>query len=632
MPGVRTALSRLVDELVLLGVRTGRTLWRLAAPVGGLMLLGWSADQLSILVASEISSTRPWLVVVVLAVGVVLQLAAILAVLRLVAVHLGIPGMLARAALAPTEPDQRDTSPMHLLTTTLVPFLAMYAAFGFVADDAGRMVTLATYREGYGDLLGALNPLRGGRVLAWTVAILVVGFLVRKTLEPWRERSRFPLAVGALQILLEAVLLLFGLLVGFRVVEEIGLWFGGRAYQGWLDAALNWAAGILGVDLPAVLAAALALLTQTIWPLVVDGLTRPLLWLAMAGLVFGTKVLALADLWRVGAPATQVRTRRERLLARLRADTEVATGVRLVVLRGQAFLLGGLDGTVLPAWQSLRLVLRAGWPFLGAFVIAFTVLDLARDGLRALVVQLVGGHDVAFWLRLLPLVDLAPAVLGGGAVWVLLGVAYTRALSIFAAEGDVEPVLVPGSPTVRDAFGANAVEALTAVALAVAVVAAAGSARPWPDHETNTVDVGRTGALQGASVTAGEPRLARAIEVDGVLVPTDLVFVVVPVVIGGPGPDGGHASATLRAGERSYRAWSGFGPPIAPPGFTAGAELLFEVEPADLGPHTAVQVAPVEVVSAYQEWVEIPLGLPDDAAATAEDLTTVRTAPVLAAA
>ena len=54
MPVVLDALSRLWEELALLAVQTGRTLRQLAAPVLGLMLLGWSAYELSLLLASTL--------------------------------------------------------------------------------------------------------------------------------------------------------------------------------------------------------------------------------------------------------------------------------------------------------------------------------------------------------------------------------------------------------------------------------------------------------------------------------------------------------------------------------------------------------------------------------------------------
>lgn len=621
MPVVVGALGSLADELVLLAVQTGRTLRRLAAPALGLMLLGWSANELSILLATEVSARWPLLVVVVLAVGVVLQLATILALLRLAAVHLGIPGMLHRAAIGTEVDDARDTSVVHLLTTTLLPFLGMYAAFGFASAYASRLIKLASERKGLGDLVSALNPVNNSGMMAATVGVLVAGWLFKKLIDPWLARTRHPLLVGAVQVLVEASLLLFGLLVAFRIFEQIALWQSSRVYHAWLEQAADWAGGLVHVDVPAVLTAAWAFLSGTLWPLLFDGLTRPLLWLAMAGLVFGSRVLSLADLWSVGRPAGQVRSRRERMLARLQADTEVATGVRLIALKGQAFLLGGLDGTIIPAWQSLRLVLRAGWPFLGAFVIAFTVVDLAGTAAQLAVFRLVGGHDIGFWLRLLPFIDMIEVVLQMTVVWILLAVAYTRALSIFAGRtaDDVEPVLVSGNPKLRDTVRSGATVAV-AVSIATSLfVVAAGvvDGKLKLGHETNRVALGEPGDLQGARVLAAEPRLARSLTWGGDTVTTQGIFVVLTVAVSSPGPSGASVFATLRSGERSYRTWPGYGPAVAPAGFLVGSQIVFEVDPSDLGPDTVVELEPMEPVQSYQEWVQVPLGFGVDAAATA---------------
>jgi hypothetical protein len=631
---VVSALGLLWDEFALLTAETARTLRRLWAPVLGLMLLGWSANELSVLLATDVSPSWPWLVLVVLAVGMVLQLATILAVLRLTAVHLGLPAMLSRASVGAEVDDARDTSPVHLLTITLLPFLGMYAAFGFVSDYAANLVKLSAYRKGLGNFVTEMNPVENPSVLVWTLGLLAAGYVFGKLIDPWRARTRHPLAVGVLQILVEAVLALLTLLVAFRIYEQVSLWLSDRAYQAWFDQAIGMVGGWVRIDLPVVLTSAWDFVAGTLWPLVFGGLTRPLLWLAMAGLVFGARVLSLADLWRLGEPASGADTRRERMLARLRADTEQARGIRLIALRAQGFFLGGLDGKIIPAWQSLRLVLRAGWPFLGAFVIAFTIVDVAGDQLRRLVIQAIGGHPIHFWLRLLPFIDALKLVLVMGVLWVLLTVAYTRALSIFAERtaDDVEPVLVAGTADVRRAFRSRPVEAVTAIVVATLVVVGLGRLPSSVGHEVVVAPLETRAELQGQQVLVGEPRLARAVTMGSQEITTDRVFVVVPVGVATPGSTRGLVQARLVAGERSYPAWAGAGPPATAPGFSAVAEMLFEVDPADIGPATTVVLEPGEVVQSYQQWVHVPLGFAEGQAASAVASTPVETTPYRAAA
>lgn len=129
-----SALRQMLDEFRLLLGETFRVLGKLAAPVFGLLLIGWSAYTLAGLAASAWACARPWAVLPVMAVCVVVQLACILAVLRLTAVTLGMPQLLARTALHTEVRDDRDTSPAHLMAVTLLPFLGMYAGFGYLSD------------------------------------------------------------------------------------------------------------------------------------------------------------------------------------------------------------------------------------------------------------------------------------------------------------------------------------------------------------------------------------------------------------------------------------------------------------------------------------------------------------------
>jgi hypothetical protein len=372
MIGVRGSLTQLGAELLSLIHHTGRTVARLWVPLLALMLLGWSAQELSILIATEVSGVTAWGVIPVLAVGAVIQLTTIVAVLRLVAVTLGLPRMLTEAADAESVEDDRDTSLVSLVTITLLPFLTMYVAFGYLQNYAARVSVLAGYRKGLGDLLGALNPSANTTTMIAMVTILVAGYLFKKLSDPWRAWTRRPLILASVQILVEACLAFVVLLGGFRLYQEFSLWLDSRNVSAWWAQAV---AAVLG-PIPVAVKDALIAIWQAVggpfWSLLMDGLARPLLWLAMAGLVFGSRVLTLADLWRLGRPITSVRTPRERLLARLQAETQSARGARAITLKLQSSLLEGVDSRIIPAWQSLRLVLRAGWPLFGAFVICFT--------------------------------------------------------------------------------------------------------------------------------------------------------------------------------------------------------------------------------------------------------------------
>jgi hypothetical protein len=59
---------------------------------------------------------------------------------------------------------------------------------------------------------------------------------------------------------------------------------------------------IFKIDLPEILTRTWAFISDTVWPLVLDVIAQPMLWLAVAALVFGSRVLSLAELWRKGRP------------------------------------------------------------------------------------------------------------------------------------------------------------------------------------------------------------------------------------------------------------------------------------------------------------------------------------------
>ncbi len=637
MVGVRSSLAQLGAELLSLIQHTGRTIARLWVPLLALMLLGWSAQQLSILLATEVSEVWAWGVILVLAAGAVIQLTTIVALLRLVAVTLGLPQMLSEAADAAAVQDDRDTSLVSLVTITLLPFLGMYVAFGYLQNYAARVSVLAGYRKGLGDLLGALNPLENNTTMIVMVTILVAGYAFKKLIDPWKERSRRPLILTSVQILVEACLAFVVLLGGFRLYQEFNLWLDSRNVSAWWAQVV---ATLLG-PIPAAVKDAISLVWQAVggpfWSLLINGLARPLLWLAMAGLVVGSRVLTLADLWRVGRPATSVRTPRERLLARLQAESESARGTRAIALKLQSSLLGGVDSRIIPAWQSLRLVLRAGWPLFGAFVICFTALDLFGQQADLWVTHLIGGQLIGVWIKLYPFMDLISMVLVMGVTWVLLGVTYTRALSIFAdnAGQGVHGVLAPATVGVRRAFRAGPLQAITVIVVASAVVVAASAAPTTYGEQVVPARLENAADLHGQQVLVSAPEVVRTITVGSRILTTDGVFVVVPITVAKPLPGYQRLMAKLTVGDRSYPAWSAFGPPVAPSGFRAGEDMVFEVDPADVARGARLVISTVgesRLLRGYQKVLVIDLGLTANSLATAVGNRTVSDLPVLGAA
>jgi len=597
--------------------RTVATIGRIWPQAIGLLLLGWSANNLAILLGTEAAARWPLAVIPIVALGAVLQLVTILALLRFAA------GVL-RGATTDEAGARGESSNgfARVVAMTLLTFMAMYAGFGYLSRYARDVVLLSTYRKGYGDLLGALNPLQTPSTAVAMAAIFVTGWLANRLIEPWSARTRYPLTVKFLNIAVEAVVALTGLLGLFRFFEWVHLWVSDRAFNAWRDSAWTWVTGLIHVDVPAIFLQAWMLFADVVWPVLSTGILRPLLWLAMAGLVFGGRILSLSDLWRL--ESAEETTRRSGMLARLRRDDDTAAGIRTIVLRLQGFLFGGLDSRVLPAWQSFRLILRSGWPFVCAYLVAFTLVDLAGQWLEHLVLRLIGGHDVSFWIKVNPFVDLVTSVAVNGFQWVLLAVAYHRALGIEEAAALARAEGAPSDH--RGATGdgrPRLLEVLTAAVVSVAVVIAAGLAAPGEVEIVQHVGTRQRVELHGERVIAGDPRVARSVTRFGERVGTDRVFVVVPFGVGSPAnPTGLGMDVTLRAGARTYRAFDGSSlVPSAPAGFSVIQELVFELDPADVTPAAVLRVRPSELVSGTQQQAEISLGLTADAVATAPQTT-----------
>lgn len=618
MATLQETLRLTAAEFWRLLVRTASTLARVWPQALGLLLLGWSANNLAILLGTEVSTSQPWAVIPVLALGAVLQLVTILALMRSAA---GSLGRNAAAGDAGDEPaaDPKRNSFTWLVATTLLTFLVMYAAFGFLADYARRVVLLSTYRKGYGDLLAALNPLTSPTTAVAMTSIVVIGWLAGRLIEPWAERTRYPLPVRFLGIAVEAIVGLTILLGVFRIFEWLQLWASDRVFSAWWDTAWGAVNSVIHLDLPAFVQQSWQVFVDVVWPVLSVGVLRPLVWLAMAGLVFGARVLSLSELWRLESPATL----RPGALARLRSDDQTTSGIRTIVIRAQSFLFDGLDERVLPAWQSLRLVLRSGWAFLGAYLIAFTLIDLAGRWLEHLAIWLIGGHQAAFWIKVDPFVDLITTVVVAAFQWVLLVVAYQRAIGL-----DEEAVAAPhGAPADRHGGASGPLGAVTVAVVSIAVVIGAGLAQPGEVEIVQHAATYQRLDLQGQRVIAAAPRLAHAVTSYGTEIGTDRIFVVVPFALGSPAdPHALGVDVTLQAGTRTYAPFDGGSlVSAAPPGFSIVQELVFEVDPADIGSQARLRVRPSELVSGTQQQAEISLGLSPDQLADAAPRTDIAT-------
>jgi hypothetical protein len=426
----------LLTELRILIVDTGRVWWRLLPMIMGVYLLGWLGTELTVRVAVIAGDISPWLALVLFAFSFVWTLVAAILILTLAGRELGIRQLLPEDE---REVDDRDTSLTRLIAITLLPFLGMYAAFGEVQQAANRLVTQQWVRYGFlsdqQTVLGALYDL-ASKHLGWLIALIVGIYLSRRFLDYIADRTGLRI-LRLVVVLIESFFMLMVIMGGIRVFQTFQVWLRNRAVLQWLVEIQNAIARLVMINVPEIVSRAWALVTDQIWPLVVDVLAQPLLWLAVAALVFGSRVLSLAELWRKGQPyATRIpgatafaRYREKRAFRRI---GPAPRGVRLAASRVQEAFFGDIDDKYLPALHSFRLVLRAGPIFLGCYVFMYNLVIIAQNYLERLLHLIVGGHEGQFWVRWEPVFDLVQDALVEPIRLCLLAVAFRRCLEIFA--------------------------------------------------------------------------------------------------------------------------------------------------------------------------------------------------------
>lgn len=547
--------------------------WRLLPWLAGFALVGWAGYYAAVLAGSEVARQWPWLVVGCLAVGVVVQLAATVAALRLAVVRAG----------AVVDGDPAATTPLRLLSTTVLPFLAIFAAFGMVDSYARDVVVVIGQRFslfGGSEFLTALNP-AASATAALTVAASVVGlFVLRRVLESVAERTG-QTWLGLVAALVEAVFGLLLLLSAFRLVEQFWLWLDDRQVAGWWDAVVDTLTGWF--TLPPVLADACQFVAESAWPVVWDLLSQPLAWLALTAVVAGS-----------------------RLAADRPRDGRLGAAGRL----GREALAGDFDDKYLPLWHAVRFLAGSGWPLLGGFVLAFIALDWAGDLVTDSVIVGLGPFTGAAAVQTLPFLGLVSQVLVLTAKFALLAVTAARAGQ------------APGAQPRQEGRGLQAA-VVGAICIAVAL-----SSLALDRHPTRVVSAepGQPIQLLGMTATVTDPRAGSSLaESDDGGVTTDLAFVVVTVSLGQE-RDGAAVTAELQAGRRTYRPWEASSL-RSRPGFTSRRDIAFEVDPADLSAGVVLRLTPTVAISNGSALGEVRLPELTPAGSVSYDATGSEQAP-----
>ncbi|WP_392507713.1 hypothetical protein ACF3NT_12700 [Naumannella halotolerans] len=284
-------------QLYDLAVTTVVVWWRLLPTLLLIQILSWTSFAISQHIGALVSAVSIWLAIALLAMGFVAILIGYVISLRMVGAELRIDD------LAPDSDENGRRSVIDLLAATLLPFLGIYGVFQYVQNEAGQMFLLADIMYGGVfsdvDLLGPIDPTRGPAAFATVLGVLVGIYIVRRGLDLVHERTGRPV-LGLITAFLEATFLLVIIFGGQRLISRARFWWEDREFHTWIELGIQGLARSLEplrIDLPEILQT-LGSWLSILWGLFLGGTVEPLLWLAVAALVFGTHVLSLAELWR----------------------------------------------------------------------------------------------------------------------------------------------------------------------------------------------------------------------------------------------------------------------------------------------------------------------------------------------
>lgn len=345
---------RAVTEGLRLVVDAGRLWWHQLLPLVTVYLFGYALHLLGLWLSVWIGSRQPAVATVVFVLAVLVRVASLVVMLWL---------------CRPADDHERA---LDVVATAIGPFLAVYALWGLVDDEVHDLFAANVAVSGIGGVeayslnLQWLTLYVGLAVGAWVLRQLV-GAITRR--RPRRPLLLLGAALEGVWTFASALALLAGL---GRVLE----WLTSRAV--WQGALTGWY-GFLALlpdvrlpfdlTLPEAVAGFVGWLVDTLVPTVWSALVLPLVWLALAAVVFGWRRLDARTL--VSGTALHVadldhpgRTR--------------ATRAGRLLHSAWLLLTADLRTKYLPVLQALRLLWTTGVWFLTAYLVLATALTTAR--------------------------------------------------------------------------------------------------------------------------------------------------------------------------------------------------------------------------------------------------------------
>lgn len=299
----------------------------------------------------------------------ILPIAVAARMISYVAMYLTVRPSLTHAATADAI-DRRDFA--HAVLVSILPFFAFYEAWGMLDADRDAFFRIASSiafaETGYGaEELGDRGGLISVGVLP--VAVLVVALVVRIVLARFDARLSMPLRGLAAYAEVLWTFMLFTLVAQWW--NGVRAWLSERAGADWLQSIGDWFAA----NMPPV--AGVWESGSWVLGILIAVLVVPAAWLTVVSVIYGTTFDVESRLGRWSATALR---------------GAVRSFARSLVVRLESL------------WAAAAVIWRGGPVLFGttALVYALWVL-LDRAGTRA-VLEMIGGHDAAFWEAFLPVI------------------------------------------------------------------------------------------------------------------------------------------------------------------------------------------------------------------------------------
>lgn len=330
---------------------------------------------------------------------------------------------------------------LKVVASALVPFLALYAAQGYLREDTRRYLN-EVYADEERSTNWFIGESMGARTIAdvdgWVLAVVVlVALAIRWGLDRFKLPERSPF-FGLLAAWLEAIWLVFA---ARALTNGFGFWDWARSRVGveWVVDGWAWVVRVLGP-----VGGALDGAVSWLWGLLGNFdvlVVIPLAWLTVGAVVYGRELASPApapELPSVDDPRLQQRLEtaeeyRERLRRTARVD-RLPTWLRSWVVAPLTSVKDRFAGL----GKGLLTLVRAGLVPMVTLCLVFVLARQAEAGMGHVLRWLVGPQDPDLSIAVSHYVDIGLSAVGFTIMAVLVAAAVDRFLVLPAQEVEQE--------------------------------------------------------------------------------------------------------------------------------------------------------------------------------------------------